>query len=283
MEINKLIEISTAYLKNSSYSTNRIYTYNWLWKYGILAYMQSLGETEYTLAIGNDYILTCNKNGSIGCKHRDMIKSVTVLNEVMTTGKIRGRRHTPVDYPLNGATGVHAQKFIEHLTDLRRDIKTVKDYKKRLSIFIDYLSENGVNHPGDIDENHILAFMSTHTYGESKNIASIKWFLGFMKEGCIIEKDFGYMLKNLSKTLRSERERIPSFYSGDEVMKIELSINRTDAVGKRNYAMVLLASRLGLRVSDIAGLGFTNLDWDANQIKLTQYKTGNPITLPLLP
>jgi integrase len=47
--------------------------------------------------------------------------------------------------------------------------------------------------------------------------------------------------------------------------------------------MLLLASRLGLRVSDIAGLGFKNIDWDASQIKLIQNKTGNPVTLSLLP
>jgi len=158
MEINNLIEISTAYLKSMLYSTSQIYTYNWLWKYGILAYMQSLGETEYSIEIGNDFILTCNVEGSIGSRHRDMIKSVIVLNDILKTGKIQGRRHRPpIDYPLNGERGGHAQKFIEHLTNLRRDIKTVKDYKKRLSIFIDNLAENGVNNPGEIDEDNVLA------------------------------------------------------------------------------------------------------------------------------
>ena len=37
-----------------------------------------------------------------------------------------------------------------------------------------------------------------------------------MKEGNIIEKNFGYMLKNRSSKLRSERERIPSFYCEEE-------------------------------------------------------------------
>jgi integrase len=245
--------------------------------------MQSLGETEYTMEIGNDFMLTCNENGSVKCMHRDMVKSVTVLNDVMTTGEIGGRRHTPVDYHLDGEIGSQARKFITHLSDLRRDIKTVRNYKKRLSIFVDYLAENGVNNPDGIDEDIILAFITTHAHGESQNIASIKWFLRFMKEGNMIEKDFGYMLKNRSGKFRNERERIPSFYSEEEVGKIELSVDRTNAVGKRDYAMVLLASRLGLRVSDIAGLSFNNLDWDTNQIKLVQYKTGNPITLPLLP
>lgn len=44
-----------------------------------------------------------------------------------------------------------------------------------------------------------------------------------------------------------------------------------------------MASRLGLRVSDIAGLTFDNIDWDNNRIILKQHKTGNPVELPLLP
>jgi integrase len=46
--------------------------------------------------------------------------------------------------------------------------------------------------------------------------------------------------------------------------------------------MLLLATRLGLRASDIAGLQFANLDWDKNIIRLTQSKTNREIELPLL-
>lgn len=44
----------------------------------------------------------------------------------------------------------------------------------------------------------------------------------------------------------------------------------------------MLASRLGLRASDIAYLRFSNIDWDKSEISLTQFKTSNPIKLPLL-
>jgi integrase len=53
-------------------------------------------------------------------------------------------------------------------------------------------------------------------------------------------------------------------------------------VGKRNYAMFLLASRLGLRVSDIVNLKLENIDWENNLIKLEQQKTKRLIELPLL-
>ena len=46
--------------------------------------------------------------------------------------------------------------------------------------------------------------------------------------------------------------------------------------------MFLLASRLGLRVSDIVNLKFENIDWDLNTINLEQIKTKKCIELPLL-
>ena len=79
-----------------------------------------------------------------------------------------------------------------------------------------------------------------------------------------------------------KQEKIPSFFSADEICTIEESVNRSGGIGKRNYAMLLLAGRLGLRASDIANLQFSNIDWEKSEIRLTQYKTGNPISLPLL-
>lgn len=38
-----------------------------------------------------------------------------------------------------------------------------------------------------------------------------------------------------------------------------------------------------MRVSDIARLKFENINWDRGIIEFTQFKTGKPITLPLLP
>jgi len=70
-------------------------------------------------------------------------------------------------------------------------------------------------------------------------------------------------------------------HTAEEVSKIVSSIHREDAVGKRNYAMILLASRLGLRTSDIAHLSFGDIDWEST-ITLSQFKTGKAIELPLL-
>lgn len=80
----------------------------------------------------------------------------------------------------------------------------------------------------------------------------------------------------------NKKEKLPSVYTAKEVSQIESSLDRADATGKRNYAMTLLASRLGLRASDIAHLTFGNIDWEKSTITLSQCKTGKVIELPLL-
>ena len=48
----------------------------------------------------------------------------------------------------------------------------------------------------------------------------------------------------------------------DELKKLISVIDRNSPIGKRDYAMILLACVLGLRISDIKGLRFSNFDWN---------------------
>jgi integrase len=58
-------------------------------------------------------------------------------------------------------------------------------------------------------------------------------------------------------------------------------IDRQSAIGKRDYAMVLLTARLGLRVGDLRRLELGWFDWRAKTLTLTQHKTGVALRLPV--
>ena len=58
-------------------------------------------------------------------------------------------------------------------------------------------------------------------------------------------------------------------------------VDRSTATGKRNYAILLLIVRLGLRASDVRELSFDNIKWSMNFISFEQCKTGQRIELPL--
>jgi integrase len=52
---------------------------------------------------------------------------------------------------------------------------------------------------------------------------------------------------------------VPSAYPKEEVEKLLVSIDRGNPKGKRDYAIILMAARLGLRAQDICNLCLTRL------------------------
>lgn len=77
--------------------------------------------------------------------------------------------------------------------------------------------------------------------------------------------------------------RIPDIYSKEEILRLEDSFDRTTPKGMRDYSMILLASRLELRSSDIAGLRLDSIDFENDRLSVTQKKTDVPLIFPLLP
>lgn len=95
----------------------------------------------------------------------------------------------------------------------------------------------------------------------------------------------GYLLTAFTlPTVSVYKDRkIPEYYSSEEISGILSAVDRGNSLGKRNYAMILLAARYGLRISDIRTLKLTDVDFNMNQIHIIQKKTSKPLTLDLLP
>lgn len=75
---------------------------------------------------------------------------------------------------------------------------------------------------------------------------------------------------------------IPYAWKKDDVMRFLNAIDREDPKGKRDYALMLMIVRLGLRISDIRSMKFSSLNWNRKTISLSMHKTKQPIELPLL-
>lgn len=279
LEIQTLIGQCISFFQKSSYSQNRIGVYKTLWKRGIVPFMEARSLTKYEPGIGASFVEACHYNGIIRHQEREKIRSIQVLDDMLLTGKIRKRCFTPVYHRLDGELGQDMEKLIQHMTDLRRSKTTIGDYRLYLSEFLHHLVTEGVRHKEEIAEKHIVAFVLAHPTNKVNIVSALRVLFRFWKEEHLLERDFSQFFESF----RVRRpERIPSFFTKEEIQRIENSISRSSAVGKRNYAMTLLASRLGLRASDIANLRFGQIDWDENLITLTMQKTRKIIQLPLL-
>ena len=67
-----------------------------------------------------------------------------------------------------------------------------------------------------------------------------------------------------------------------DVARILDAIDRGNPCGKRDYAIILLITRLGLRGIDVKRLEFSDFDWPGNRLSVVQAKTGHRVQLPLL-
>lgn len=109
-------------------------------------------------------------------------------------------------------------------------------------------------------------------------LAVVRAFLKFLNIRKITETDFSTLIPRYRRPIG-----IPATYSEEEILRFEGAINRTSDVGKRDYAMLLLATRLGMRSGDIAKLSLDELDFGHNAICLIQQKNGEALHLPMLP
>ena len=77
-------------------------------------------------------------------------------------------------------------------------------------------------------------------------------------------------------------EAIPSALCAEDIART-LDVTRRDrsALGRRDYAIVLLLARYGLRAGEVTALKLSDLDWRHDRLHIFQAKTGVVSELPL--
>ncbi len=96
----------------------------------------------------------------------------------------------------------------------------------------------------------------------------------------------GFTQEDLSGKLpvvkANRKYRLPRIWKQEDVLSVLNSIDRGSPVGKRDYAIMVLITRYGLRSADVKSLKLSDLRWSENVIELEQSKTLNLLRLPLL-
>jgi site-specific recombinase XerD len=110
-------------------------------------------------------------------------------------------------------------------------------------------------------------------------LSALRSFLTFLYQE-------GYSMVNLLPAVPSSCARksaiVPTITVEEESCLLQ-AIDRSKNQGKRDYAMLLLAIRTGLRSIDIINLKLSDIDWYEKVLSIIQQKTGKPLTLPLMP
>ena len=276
-------------LKEQKYAEYTIYRYQLCYQ-RLLEFMEQRGQQFYYSDIGIEYIKAkfgITIEGLFGTHPPDLretIRALQVLWDYSEYGtvviKLRPK-HKPFESPdgfksaLDAFETDHSQRGLADHTHKTR-IHVIKK-------FIIFLTDAKVTSPEQIDANHIQKFISSYSACSTRYIATIvsvlKTFLGLLFTEELVTAD----LRGCLPHVRIMRQAfVPSSWNVEDVQKMLDSIDRNNPEGKRDYAILLLVTRLGLRVSDVRNLRLGNLNWTRKNITITMFKTKRPLELPLL-
>jgi len=227
--------------------------------------------SNYVLSSPGDF----EQNASLGY-------SLNILQEYIRDGKILSTFET-TDF--SGSIGQRMFEFISKKEGEHLRLSSLKTYELQLSRFLKYLKGTSINDDVTSINASCLYSYIKHLPVEHKSntyiaISVIKRFLKWLFENHYIQSNLSIMIPSGRYTQQSE---LPSVYTKNEIARILGNVDRGYSTGKRDYLVLLLGARLGLRSSDICNLRFENIKWEENIIELEQVKTSNSLNLPLLP
>ena len=139
---------------------------------------------------------------------------------------------------------------------------------------MDYLSQKGVRSVSAVcldTCNGYLRTLAGYSFKTvEQNVCAIRHFLRYLQETGMVSAN---LASEIHMPAVSKKSKIPSVWATEELQALLHAVDRTSPIGKRDYAMILLACILGLRVSDIKNLRFGNFDWDNKKLSIIQHKT----------
>ena len=284
MPIPELIKNLDAYMVSLGYTSNTLRHLRQAWS-ALKNLALKEGATFFTKELGFRLLKEHYHIDPYGSNYKSFPsvtrRAVMLLLEYQISGTI-AKRQPKGNYEFPAGFKFAGEQFIESLIELNFASGTLYNYRMRIYKATLFFTNHEVHDFKSLNNDVINLYMKTFA-GYSKSyisahVRSLSRFLDYARNQGYTDKTFSFP----SVTVYKDR-RIPEYYTAEEVSKILLAIDRGNALGKRNYAMVLLGARYGLRISDIISLKLNQLDFESNRICITQQKTGKALTLDILP
>ena len=191
-----------------------------------------------------------------------LFRVAQMLGEYAAHGAVL-RRYSRSVSKLDGVGADAVARFQAHLRSAGRSVSTVRTYGTLAGEFVAFADTRGGL--ACCDAAMIGAFVATLAGYQVKTVeqklCAVRSFLRFASAAGLVE---GVCLEAVPAARSSRQARIPSVWDPGEVARIVDAIDRDNPCGKRDYAIILLITRLGLRGVDIRRLEFADFDWPGN-------------------
>lgn len=194
---------------------------------------------------------------------------------VIPAERIQRRRLSPVDRC--------AQAFERYLREERILAKaTIVNYVPFVREFLKYRYGSGPIRLSRLRARDVVRFVQRqarrlHLKRAKLLTAALRSFLQYARYRGDIRLDLAAAVPAVANWSMSS---IPRAIAPDQVRRLLATIDRHTAVGQRDYAIMLLLARLGLRSGEVAFLELEDIDWKGGSLSV-HGKGGRRMQLPL--
>jgi len=288
LQLERLVADALGKIERLGYCRKSRYRYRTTWAHLIeFSRREELGD-EFSADLAARFLEACrvrdeqSDGPSVGWR-RHVAFELKVLADFAENGRIERARTVVQAIHLPPAMQNTLHDYEQYCKDrLHLRPTTLCRRTTNLTIFLDFLHSRKERTLDQIQALALSEFVSCRDHLNPKTVAvivsDVRSFLRFLTMRGILQKDLS---AELPKTRVPRDATIPSVWDQELLVGLLGAVDRSSPKGKRDYAILLLACRLGLRAGDIRTLTLDNLRWAESTIEITQAKTCTPLTLPL--
>jgi integrase/recombinase XerD len=176
------------------------------------------------------------------------------------------------------------QKFASHMCDTCGFAEaTCQRHAYYVRRFLEYKYGSGSLRWNQLCESDLVNFVGEYgkqsMLGAAKAVASaLRKFLRHLQ---LRKVDVGGLVDVVPATPCWRLASLPRMMTEKQLHTLLSSFDRSTALGRRDYAMVMLMSTLGVRASEVAQLQLDDLNWRDASLRIVTPKTRRTNTLPL--
>lgn len=175
------------------------------------------------------------------------------------------------------------EEFRQHLLQCRGlSPTTLRCYQRCVSRFLCACFADGPVQFDRLTSSHVIDFIQHHAHGHSfsrgqQGVTALRAFLKYLLQRGKIAIDLSTSVPRLAYWSLAT---LPVYLRAEQVARILKQTNRTTVIGRRDYAVLLLLARLGLRAGEVASLRLDDLNWEDGSLTI-RGKGGRWARMPL--
>lgn len=285
MPIADLIVECDKYLRSLGYGKDSMKMYNRIWR-KFSRYADAKGRNTFTPELAEQHL--CDEYGITAASvikkgyKQSLLLAMRRLSDFQSCGELYTKKVRVYQRQHPEAIQRLLTEFYEQYST-KVVPNTLSRAKHDIEKFTNYLDDTGITDFHSATIPIIYDFILTLRGYSPKTITDVLSRIRFL---CKFAYEKNYHDEDLSIRISNTRtianRYVPTTYTADETTRLLESVDRGSPVGKRDYAILLMAIRLGMRAGDIRDMKLENLHWETDSIEYIQGKTKTPISLPLL-